>query len=81
MENESKTNIVFAIIGFMLAFLSKELGSVISAFILLAIVVFIAQKGLKKRLKIDEDFKWWLGNGVLLCILLWLVVWTILINV
>ncbi len=78
-------NAAFAIVGALLGYssyvLSKSYGIHEANFLILLVAIFIAKIILEKALKISQKWKWWLSNGAVICILMWLVVWTVLFNV
>ena len=77
-------NAAFAIVGALLGYasyaLSKSYGIHEANFLILLIAIFATKVVLEKTLKISQPWKWWLTNGALICILMWLVVWTVLFN-
>ncbi|MCX6815468.1 MAG: hypothetical protein NT120_01270 [Candidatus Aenigmarchaeota archaeon] len=80
-DKELVATLVFAVIGILLGYFSFLLnnppGSLVLMILIAAVVIFL----FRQVVKIKEGFKWWLGNGLIAYIILWLVVWTIFYNV
>ena len=68
---------VFGLIaGYLSLYFSRFLYALGASLILLIIIGFITQKTFGK----GKDRKWWLGNGVAIYILVWLMAWVLLFN-
>jgi len=81
---EKITNTIFTIIGIILGYLSFVLTGITSSpelnVLILVAVLFLTKFILQQALKIKKPMNWWLSNGVVVCIFLWLIVWTIFYN-
>ena len=79
-DKDLRTVVVYTIVSILMGYVSFYINhtayATIAAFVVLIIVTFV----MKVAFKISEDIKWWLGNGVIVYILLWLIVWTIFYN-
>ena len=64
------------IAGYLSLYFSRALYSLGVAIILLLAAGVLAQKTFGK----GKDRKWWLGNGAIIYILMWIVSWIILFN-
>lgn len=72
--------VVHTILGFVAGYLSlyfsKFWYSLGASIILLLIIGFVTQKTFGK----GKDRKWWLGNGAVIYILIWIMAWILLFN-
>lgn len=76
-----RTTLIFAVLGVIVGYISFLQNSAPLAFIIMIIVGAVFALLLKRIMKVAEDWKWWFGNGLILYIFLWLIVWTIFYNV
>lgn len=78
---ELKTTLVYAIAGIVMGYVSYTLNQTLYAlFAAIAVMVGITVV-MRYAWKIKEDFKWWLGNGGMIYLFVWFIVWTLLYNV
>lgn len=76
-----RTTLLFAVLGIVIGYISFLIKSNIASFVIM-VIVLVAAKFLGQRMvKEKKDSKWWLGNGLVVYILLWFVAWTIFYNV
>ena len=79
-DMELRTVVVYAIaaviMGYVALYINNTAYATVAAFVVLVVLTF----AMKAAFKIKEGVKWWLGNGVIVYILLWLIVWTIFYN-
>lgn len=78
------SNAVFGSAGLLLGIISPAIARA-SGFPAYAIVpviaaIFFLKFGIEKAAKIKQPMGWWMSNGIMLCILLWFVSWTIIYN-
>ena len=76
-----RTTLIFAVLGAVVGYVSFLQNSTPVSFLVMIIVAAISVLLLKRIMKVTEDWKWWFGNGLILYIFLWLIVWTIFYNV
>jgi hypothetical protein len=78
-------NIVFAVTGLLLGFLSPVItrATNLPAYNLIALVavIFALKFGMGNLLKIKQPMGWWFSNGILICTVIWFLVWTVLFNI
>ena len=75
VDPELKAKIAFSVIGIIVGYASFLIrNSLIS--LVLAIVVMIGSYFVLNS-KMKKDPKWWLGNGFVVYIFLWILVWSI----
>lgn len=67
----SAAAIVTGLLSVYLTSLSRTLFAGIAGIVILIVIGFITQK-----LTQNKDRKWWLSNGVVVFLLVWLVSWT-----
>ena len=80
MENKSISTIIYVVAGVVLGYVSFMLNDhLISLAIAIAFLVVIAGV-MKKLLKIDEGFKWFLSHGGWLYLFIWFITWVIFFN-
>ncbi len=81
MKNETKSMVIYLIAGIVMGgisfYIKNSLYSLVLAVAALAGIYYL----LKKTLKINEKFKWFLSNGGWIYIFIWFISWTIFINV
>jgi hypothetical protein len=80
-DRDFRTTLVFTVLGIIVGYVSFLLNSTAQAFLLMIVVAIVFTLILKKAMKIAEGAKWWLGNGVIVYILLWLIAWTLFFNI
>ena len=76
-----RTTIFFAVLGIAVGYVSFLVKSNIASLIIMIIVLVAAKFLGQKIVKEKKDSKWWLGNGMIVYILLWFVAWTVFYNV
>ena len=84
LDESMKSNIVFGAAGIVMGLVSPAISRATGfpAYVLvpLVIMIFAVKIGLEKMAKIKQPKGWWFSNGVLLCILVWFIIWTVLYN-
>lgn len=85
LDETMMTNGIFAAIGALFGYaseiLSKNYGMHEANFIALLAIIFITKTAFEMGLHMKHDWKWWFSNGAAICILMWLVVWTVFFNI
>ena len=76
-----RTTIFFAVLGIVVGYVSFLVKSNIASLVIMIIVLVAAKFLGQKMVKEKKDSKWWLGNGMIVYILLWFVAWTVFYNV
>lgn len=76
-----RTTLIFAVLGLIAGYVSFTISETSYAVLAMLVILGIAAFAVKTAFKIKQDKKWWLGNVVIVYLLLWFVVWTILFNV
>lgn len=77
---ELRTVTVYAIAAVLMGYISFYINHTTYATLAMLVVLIILTFAMKAVLKIKEGVKWWLGNGVIVYLFLWLIVWTIFYN-
>ena len=84
MEKQRKleliTMFIYLIASIIIGYLSFWLKKPMLSFVIAIFVLVIIAKLLKKIYKINEKFSWFMSNGGIIYIFLWIIVWTILYN-
>jgi len=84
MDKNVETNLVYTILGVILGYISFIITNVTNTpelnILVLIAVLFSSKYILQKSLKIDQKWSWWFSNGIILCVFLWLVIWTLFYN-
>ena len=84
MELERKHSIVsvslHTVVGIVAGYLSLLVGGPVNALGLAIVVLIILVFVLQKLLKIQKNKKWWVGNGIVVYIFIWLVSWIVFFN-
>ena len=86
MKPETKTMIVYIIVGIVIGYLSQlgrdlygESGNYIAISLALIFLVVTAEVS-KKAFKIDKNFKWFWSNGGWIYLFVWFITWIIFFN-
>lgn len=71
------STILHAIAGCLVGYASFLINQPKIGFLLAIAVLAVVWFSIKKIWNIKKNFKWWLGNGIVVYLFLWLIVWTI----
>ena len=74
-DPELKATIAFSIIGIIVGYASFLIRNSLMALVVAIIVMGGTYFVLNSKMK--KDTKWWIGNGVVVYIFLWILVWSI----
>ncbi|HIG97269.1 MAG TPA: hypothetical protein HA230_02900 [Candidatus Aenigmarchaeota archaeon] len=77
---ELRTTVVYAVIAVIMGYVSMTINNTAMAALVAIIVLVILTFVLRAVFKIKEGAKWWMGNGVIVYLFLWVIVWTIFYN-
>ena len=77
---ELRTVVIYAILAVIMGYVSFYINHTAYATVASIVVLLIGTFAMKFAFKIKEGVKWWLGNGVIVYIFLWLIIWTIFYN-
>ena len=79
-DMDLRTTVTYTVAAIIMGYVSFTINN--TAYATLAALVALAAITLALRVlwKIKEGAKWWLGNGVIVYLFLWLIVWTIFYN-
>ena len=77
---EMLSNIIHAIAGMIAGYVSFLVNQVTFGLLAMFVIIGITIFAVKTILKIKKDSKWWFGNGVVVFVFTWLVIWTIFYN-
>lgn len=77
---ELRTTAVHTVIAIIMGYVSLAINNTAYATVASIIVLVIATFAMRTAFKIKEGAKWWLGNGVIVYLFVWLIVWTIFYN-
>lgn len=80
MKTETKSTIIYVVSGIMLGYISFLVKDNYIALVLAVAFLFIMAEILKRALKINEKFKWFLSNGGWVYIFIWFITWIIFYN-
>lgn len=80
-DKEMNLTVIFSAAGIIAGYISFLLNNPAASFILMLLVAGAVMESTKRLFKIKEEFRWWLGNGIIVYAFLWLVTWTIFYNV
>lgn len=79
-DMELRTTVVYTIAAIIMGYASLAINhtafATLAALAVLAVITLI----MRRAFKIKEGAKWWLGNGVIVYLFLWMIVWTIFYN-
>ncbi len=79
-DMELRTTVVYTVVAILMGYVSLLINHTAFATLAAVIVLVIITLIMRAAFKIKEGPKWWLGNGVIVYLFLWLIVWTILYN-
>lgn len=80
MENEKISVLLHSATGIIAGVVSNFLGAPVYA-LGAAIIVLYATGRTTEFVAEKEGFKWWLGNGVVPFLFIWLISWILLFNI
>ena len=80
-EVELRTTVVYAVVAAIMGYVSFVMNNTAYATLGALFVLMFATYLMKSFWKIKEDARWWLGNGAIMYLILWMVVWTIFHNI
>jgi len=80
MKTETKSTIIYVVSGIILGYISFLVKDNYIALVLAVAFLFIMAEILKRALKINEKFKWFLSNGGWVYIFIWFITWIIFYN-
>ena len=66
--------------GYLYFYIENSIFLFLAAIAILFVTGFITEKIVKKDMVKKAGIKWWLGNGALIFILIWLVAWIYFFN-
>ena len=78
---ELRTTTVYTAAAIVMGYLSLVISHTAYAAVAALVVMIVLTIVMRAVFKIKEDAKWWLGNGIIVYIFVWLVSWTVLYNV
>jgi len=81
MRKQRISTISYAIVGIVAGYISFLINRPLISFMLMLVIGYFTMLCIKKAAKIERELKWWLGNGIVVYIFLWLIVWTIFYNI
>ena len=79
-DMELRTTAVYTIVSIIMGYASLLINHTAYATLAALIVLVVATLIMRALFKIKEGAKWWLGNGVIVYVFLWMIVWTIFYN-
>ena len=77
---ELRMTAIYAIVAIIMGYVSLTINHTAYATLAAVIVLLALTLALRAAFKIKEGAKWWLGNGVIVYIFLWLITWTVFYN-
>lgn len=80
MDKEKLSTLIHGLVGAGVGFLSSLLGKVMYIAFAAVIILYVTGRAAESVAE-REDFKWWVGNGVVPFVFLWLVTWVFLFNI
>lgn len=80
-DEELKSTLIHAAAGVIVGFISFMVNQPVWNFFIMLAILGALIMVMKTAMKIQKPFKWWLGNGIIVYIFIWLVTWTIFYNI
>ncbi len=80
-DAELRTTLSFMVLGVIAGYASFLSRSNVLSVIIMLVFLGAGWLLMQRVVKEKKDMKWWLGNGMVVCIFTWFVVWTIFYNV
>ncbi len=81
LDVDLRSTLVYAVAGVILGYTSFIINQPKISIILSLTVILALRVLIKTVWKIKQPPKWWLGNGIIIYIFIWLIVWTIFYNI
>ena len=79
-ETDIKTTLVYVASALIMGYVSFVINSTAYAAAAAIIVLLAVTAAMRFAWKIKEGPKWWLGNGAIVYLFLWMIIWTIFYN-
>ena len=79
-ETDIKTTLVYVASALIMGYVSFVINSTAYAAAAAIIVLLAVTAAMRFAWKIKEGAKWWLGNGAIAYLVLWMIIWTIFYN-
>ncbi len=79
-DKELKSTLIFAILGIIVGYISFLMNNNLYAFVSMIILAVVGVLVMKKALNVTEGRKWWIGNGLVVYVFLWLITWIVFYN-
>jgi len=80
MKAGNKSTLVYVVFGIIIGYISFLVGNNYAALGLAIVFLFVISEILKRALKVNEGFKWFLSNGGWIYIFIWFITWIIFYN-
>jgi hypothetical protein len=77
---ELRTTVVYTIAAIVMGYISFVINHTTYAAFASIFILLVVTAAMRYAWKIKEDVRWWLGNGAIVYIILWMVVWTVFYN-
>ena len=79
-EFEVRTTTVYAVLAVAMGYVSFVINHTAYATVAALFVLVAATVLMRFAWKIKEGAKWWLGNGAIAYLVLWMIIWTVFYN-
>ena len=79
-DMELRTTAVYTVAAIIMGYVSLVISHTAYATLAALVVLAVLTLAMRALFRIKEGAKWWLGNGVIVYLFLWLIVWTIFYN-
>lgn len=77
---ELRMTLVYTVAAIIMGYVSFTINHTAYAALASIIVLIVLTLAMRAAFKIKEGARWWLGNGVIVYLFLWIIVWTIFYN-
>jgi hypothetical protein len=79
-DEELKSTLIHSAVAIIAGYISFVINQPVLSFFVMLAVLLGTTFAARALLKVQKGFKWWLGNGVIVFIFVWLITWTIFYN-
>ncbi len=77
---ELRTTAIYTIVAIIMGYTSYTMNHTTYATLAALVVLFAVTAAMRFLWKIKEGAKWWLANGAIVYLFVWVIVWTIFYN-
>ena len=79
-DSELRTTSIYTVVAILMGYISFTMNQTAYATLAALVVLVAVTFAMKFLWKIKEGARWWLANGAIVYLFVWLIVWTVFYN-